>query len=183
VSAKHGIETARLTLRPFAEADRAAFAAIVADPQVAYWLGGARVQDPAYFDNMLTFRDAGGRSALAIVRREDGVLLGRVNLRRLPEAWNHPMSGETEVGWSLARHAWGRGYATEAARAMLDLGFSDPALPTIHAWTSEGNHRSQAVMQRLGMVRALERDFDFPDAAQDDPLRRSLVFAIARSAT
>jgi len=174
------IETARLVLRPWREADRAAFAAIVADPEVAGWLGGARVQDPAYFDSMLTFLDAYGRGPLAVVERVSGVPIGRVNLRRLPEDWNHPMVGETEIGWTLARTAWGHGYATEAARAMLAHGFADPRLAAIHSWTSETNLRSQGVMRRLGMVRAPERDFDHPDVALDDPLRRSVVYAIAR---
>ena len=173
------IETARLVLRPWRETDRAAFAGIVADPEVAGWLGGTRVQDPAYFDAMRAFWTEHGCGALAIERKADRTLVGRVSLRRVPMEWRHPMSGEVEVGWSLARNAWGHGYASEAATAMLPWGFETLNVPTIHSWTAAANHRSQAVMRRIGMTRAPHLDFDQPDTAPDDPMRRHVVYVIA----
>ncbi|HEX3916944.1 MAG TPA: GNAT family N-acetyltransferase [Caulobacteraceae bacterium] len=174
------IQTERLLLRHWQEADRAAFAAIVADPEVAGPLGGARIQTPEYFEAMRDFWRLHGNGSLAIVA--NGALVGRVGLRRMPPEWEHPMQGEIEVGWMLARPAWGKGYATEAARAMLAWGFETLDIPEIWSWTSVGNLRSQAVMGRLGLARAPDRDFDTPGAAADDPLRRSLVYVIARPA-
>jgi RimJ/RimL family protein N-acetyltransferase len=173
------IETARLLLRPFVEADREAHARIVADPEVADWLGGARVQDPAYFDAMLSFWAEHGYGKLALVRREDGQLVGSVGLRRVPMEWEHPMSGEVEVGWMLAREAWGRGYATEAAAAVLPWGFERLRVSEIHSWTASTNLRSQAVMRRLGLVRRPELDYDQPGVAEDDPQRRMVVYVTA----
>jgi ribosomal-protein-alanine N-acetyltransferase len=174
------IRTERLLLRPFEGQDRDAFATIAADPEVAGPLGGARIQAPEYFDAMREFWARHGNGQLAIVA--DGALVGRVGLRRQPPEWEHPMQGEVEVGWMLARSAWGKGYATEAARAMLAWGFETLNLPQIWSWTAVGNLRSRAVMSRLGLARVPERDFDTPGAAADDPLRLSLVYVIGRPA-
>jgi RimJ/RimL family protein N-acetyltransferase len=177
------IETERLFLRPWRLDDRETFARIVADAEVADWLGGARVQAPDYFDAMLAFRDQHGHGSLAITLKPDGAVIGRVGLRRMPPEWNHPMGGEVEVGWLLARDAWGHGYASEAGAAVLAWGFAALRVPEIFSWTAEANRRSQAVMRRVGMVRASSRDFDQPDVAADDPLRRHVVYvAIAPGA-
>lgn len=178
------IETARLTLRPWVEGDREPFARIVADPQVTDWLGGpGRMQDPAYFDAMMAFWRERGHGQLALVRREGAAVIGRVGLRRQPPEWRHPMVGEVEVGWMLARDAWGFGYATEAAAAMLAWGFKAMDLPEVYSWTATANLRSQAVMRRLGMTRRPDRDFEHPDLAEGDPLRRHVVYGIVRPAT
>jgi RimJ/RimL family protein N-acetyltransferase len=173
------IRTPRLLLRRWEETDRAPFAAIVADPEVAGPLGGARLQAPDYFDAMRAFWAKHGNGSLAIVA--DGVLVGRIGLRRQPVEWRHPMQGEVEVGWMLARSAWGHGYATEAARAMLAWGFQTLDLRQIWSWTSLANLRSQAVMTRLGLTRVPDRDFDQPGVAEDDPLRRNIVYMTLRT--
>jgi RimJ/RimL family protein N-acetyltransferase len=170
------IETKRLILRPWRADDRDAFARIVADPEVAGWVGGDRVQGPDYFDAMLAFRDGHGNGSQAITRKPDSAVIGRVGLRRMPLEWNHPMGGEIEVGWLLARDAWGHGYASEAGAAVLAWGFETLSVREIFSWTAEANRRSQAVMQRIGMVRDPSRDFDQPDVPEDDPLRRHVVY-------
>ncbi|HEY3799373.1 MAG TPA: GNAT family N-acetyltransferase [Caulobacteraceae bacterium] len=174
------IETERLTLRPFVEADRADWMAMVTDPEVAEPLGGARIQAPDYFDGVLTFWATYGHGPLALLRRSDGALIGRVGIRRQPPEWAHPMMGEVEVGWMLARPAWGEGYATEAARAALAWGFETLGVPQIFSWTTQVNVRSQAVMRRLGMRRVAERDFLQPGRDADDPLGPHVVFVIGR---
>ena len=70
-----------------------------------------------------------------------------------------------EVGWRLARGAWGNGYATEAGRAALDFGFERAGLEEIVSFTTVANRRSRAVMERLGMARDPRDDFDHPDLA------------------
>jgi ribosomal-protein-alanine N-acetyltransferase len=82
-----------------------------------------------------------------------------------------------EVGWRLVRTAWGHGFATEAARAAIDDGFSRVGLPEIVSFTARSNLRSQAVMERLGMERDENRDFDHPKLAPDHPLRPHVVYA------
>ena len=83
-----------------------------------------------------------------------------------------------EAGWRLARPAWGRGYATEAARAVLRFGFETLALPEILAITTATNRRSRAVMRRLGMTHDASLDFDDPDVPAG-PLRRNVVHRLA----
>jgi RimJ/RimL family protein N-acetyltransferase len=176
------IETERLTLRPWTEADREPFVAIMTDPAVGDWLGGARSREQALgdFDRMIAFWAERGYGQLAVVRKADAELVGRVGCRRQPVEWKHPMVGKVEIGWLLAREAWGNGYATEAAAGVLPWGFETLDVPVIYSWTARKNARSEAVMQRIGMARAPEYDFDHPDLALDDPLRPHVVYAIAR---
>jgi RimJ/RimL family protein N-acetyltransferase len=85
-----------------------------------------------------------------------------------------PFTG-VELGWRLARPAWGHGYATEAGRAALRYGFGTMELPEIVAVTMAGNVRSQAVMLRIGMTTDPAEDFDAPDI-DEDSLRRHVVY-------
>ncbi len=178
------IETERLILRSWRDGDRDAFVAMVCDPEVGAWLGGARTNAQALDDFVRTraFWDTHGSGWLAISRKPDGAVVGRVVCRRQPPEWKHPMADEVEIGWGLARDAWGHGYATEAAAAMMPWGFETLATPTIYSWTSAPNHRSEAIMRRIGMIRAPERDFVHPDLAEDDPLRSHVVYVAKRPA-
>src|SRR5579863_1507201 len=87
-----------------------------------------------------------------------------------------------ELGWRLARPYWGRGYATEAARAALDYGFDRLGLDEIVAYTAPTNLRSRRVMQRLGMTRSEQDDFDHPRVPEGHPLKRHVLYRISREA-
>jgi RimJ/RimL family protein N-acetyltransferase len=176
------IETERLILRPWTDTDRKPFIRIVSDPEVGEWLGGHRTRDQAIgdFERMRAFWNEHGYGQFAVVRRTDAAILGRVGCRRQPPEWKHPMAEEVEIGWLLARDAWGNGYATEAAAAVLPWGFETLAAQAIYSWTARTNHRSEAVMQRIGMTRLPERDFEHPGLAQDDPLRPHVVYVTSR---
>jgi RimJ/RimL family protein N-acetyltransferase len=168
------IDTPRLTLRRWRDEDRAPFAALHEDPEVAYWLGGPRFVARAAeaIDRYNAGIDERGFGKFAIERREDGVLLGAVGVMRVSPVL--PIEG-FEIGWRLARWAWGQGYATEAAQAALADGFQH-GLDEIIAFTTPTNVRSKAVMQRIGMRRDAGRDFDHPEIEAGDPLRRHLVW-------
>ena len=84
-----------------------------------------------------------------------------------------------EIGWRLARPSWGHGYATEAARRVLDFAFGDLGLPEVVSFTSVTNVRSQAVMERIGMTRDPAGDFDHPLLGEGHPLRRHVLWRIA----
>jgi RimJ/RimL family protein N-acetyltransferase len=91
------------------------------------------------------------------------------------------MGGQcVEMAWRLARPYWGRGYASEAARAALDFGFSKVGLAEIVAYTVPHNHRSRGVMERIGMVRDEQGDFDHPILAEGHPLRRHVLYRKGR---
>jgi RimJ/RimL family protein N-acetyltransferase len=171
------ITTERLTLRHWRPEDREPYAAMMADPEVGDWLGGTQTREAALaaIDRFETELAANGLSFLAIERRADALFVGAAGLRVLNAVL--PLAPGHEIGWRLARPAWGHGYACEAARALLALGFDDLALPEIIAFTAETNSRSRAVMQRLGMRRDTARDFDHPLLAANHPLRRHVVYA------
>ncbi len=74
-----------------------------------------------------------------------------------------PFAPAVEVGWRLAAPYWGRGLATEAARASLATGFHEHDLEEVVAFTYAGNARSRRVMERVGMTRRPKEDFEHPD--------------------
>jgi RimJ/RimL family protein N-acetyltransferase len=174
------IETERLILRSWGDADREPYADIMVDPEVGKWLGGPFTREQAFerVDRFTASLAETGLGRLAIERKSDGRMIGHCGLA--PTAADQPMPQGLEIGWALSPDAWGSGYAVEAARAVIDDGFARTAAPEVLAFTGTLNLRSQAVMQRLGMVRMPERDFDHPLLAPDHPLRRHIVFAAPR---
>lgn len=174
------IETERLVLRPWREADRASYADIMVEPEVGKWLGGPFTREQAH-ERVARFKASlaeTGLGRLAIERKSDRRLIGHCGLARTPDT--PPIPAGIEIGWALAPDAWGAGYATEAAHAVIADGFARPEVTEILAFTGATNLRSQAVMQRLGMTRAAERDFDHPALSPDHPLRRHVVYVTLR---
>ena len=165
------IRTERLLLRQWREEDREPFAALNADPVVMEHFAStmSREASDAFVDFNIRTIDERGWGLWAVDAH--GTFIGFVGL-------NEPnfMPG-VEIGWRLARDAWGHGYATEAALASLAYGFETLALPEIVAVTTATNLRSQAVMCRIGMARDPAEDFDDP-AEPEGPLRRSVLYRI-----
>lgn len=85
-----------------------------------------------------------------------------------------------EVGWRLARGHWGRGYATEAARASLRFGFDELGLDEIVSMTYRGNLRSIAVMERIGMTRDPADDFEHPNLPPGHRVRPHVLYRAQR---
>jgi len=141
--------TPRLVLRTFKLDDLPLYAALNADPAVYATLSGSPLSREesdsiaAWAQNLYAYKSIG---LLAIERHSDGEFLGMCGLHHME---SHP--DDVEVGWRLAPEHWGHGYATEAAAGWLDLGFGPLGLTRIVSITDEDNHRSLAVMRRLGM--------------------------------
>jgi RimJ/RimL family protein N-acetyltransferase len=114
----------------------------------------------------------------AIERREDGAFLGFCGVK--PGAEDTPIEGEIEIGWRLAHEHWGKGYAREAAQASLDWVWANLDADHVAAITTPGNSNSWGLMERLGMTRAPEDDFDHPKAVGD--LIPHITYRIARPA-
>jgi ribosomal-protein-alanine N-acetyltransferase len=87
-----------------------------------------------------------------------------------------------EIGWRLAADHWGRGYATEAARAVLAFGFERLALPQIVSFTTVANVRSRRVMEKIGMRRSPDDDFLHPKIAEGHPQRPHVLYRLGREA-
>jgi RimJ/RimL family protein N-acetyltransferase len=173
------IETERLILRPFREADRPAIAAINGDPRVNEWLGGpiSREASDAFVDRVNAQIAAEGFGFYAAERKADGRLVGMIGIRRNV---GPPAPTAVEIGWRLDPGAQGSGLATEGARACLDWGFANLDVDEILAWTAAANLRSQAVMRRIGMIPDPARDFDHTGLPEGHPLRRHVVFVARR---
>ena len=142
--------TGRLLLRPRALEDLDELAAMDADPEVMRWIGPGTVPEPVAHRAALVeriARDHGpGLGVWTVVAREEpDRFLGWVALHPLP-GWEP----DIEIGWRFRRAAWGCGYATEAARALLGHGFATLALPHIVAVVQDGNTASQAVAASPG---------------------------------
>jgi RimJ/RimL family protein N-acetyltransferase len=151
-----------------------------ADPDVMTWLGGVLTAEGvrAYKDRADKALAELGMCRLVIERRADGAFLGACGL--MPGHEQAPIAPFIDIGWRLAREAWGQGYASEAAAAVLQDGFARLGLAEITAITAKTNLRSRAVMERLGMRRDEPADFDFPGLAEGDPLRSTVVYRAAR---
>jgi RimJ/RimL family protein N-acetyltransferase len=85
-----------------------------------------------------------------------------------------------EIGWRLDAEHWNRGYATEGARAALEFGFVSLQVDEIVSFTATGNLRSRRVMEKIGMTRSPSDDFDHPALPEGHPLRRHVLYRLAR---
>ena len=175
------IETARLLMRRWTEADRAPFAALNADPEVMEFFAGpmTREQSDAFVERIERAFETEGFGLWALERRDTAEFIGFTGIQRtaLPDT---PVDGQVEVGWRLARSAWGQGLASEAARAALAYGFDTAGLTAIMSLTAVLNVRSQAVMKRIGLTYDPASDFDHPSLPDDHPLRPHVVYRTTR---
>ncbi|MER6994775.1 GNAT family N-acetyltransferase [Streptomyces sp. NPDC000410] len=140
-------------LRVPTDEDALAWHRIFADPEVMEFHGGAAAELSVYEE--LTARqrrhDAERGFCLWTMLNGEGAPIGFTGAQPWPYAWGP--SGEIEIGWRLARRAWGRGYATAAARTTLDR-LRALGVPSVVAMVDARNERSIAVTRRLGMERA-----------------------------
>ena len=174
------IETERLVLRQWRDGDREPFAALNADPEVMRHFPATltRAESDAVIDRVTAAIDANGYGFWAVERRDDGALLGFAGLAEV--AFASPIEGDIEIGWRLARHAWGAGYAREAAQAALAHGWTVIDRDRIVSMTVPANTRSWGLMERLGLARRPDLDFRHPRIADGHPLQPHIVYAIAR---
>jgi RimJ/RimL family protein N-acetyltransferase len=173
------IETPRLILRGFRDADLDDFAAVNTDPRVYAWLGGPmdRAASDAIAARINAHIDAHGFGLWAAELKATGRVIGFIGLARVEGL---PVSPCVEMGWRLTPETWGQGLASEGAKAALDWAFANLDEAEIVAFTADTNLASQAVMRKIGMIHDPARDFDHPRLAQDHPLRRHVVFAARR---
>lgn len=180
------LRTGRLLLRRWREPDRDAFAALNADPAVMEHFPRTltREESDDFVDRVESHFDAAGWGLWAVEVPGVDPFIGFVGL------WSPSYvvpgridEGTVEVGWRLAREAWGHGYAPEAAVAALGFAFGELGLGEVVSFTSLGNVRSQRVMRKAGMRRAPERDFDHPriDPLEHPHLVRHVVYLATAS--
>jgi RimJ/RimL family protein N-acetyltransferase len=176
------IETPRLILRNWVDSDVDAWAQMNADPRVTEFF--ARTYTREVSESMARYMreqlELNGFGWWAVEIRGGTSFAGVVALQAVPFA--APFTPANEIGWRFSVEHWGRGYATEAARAALDFAFNTLEWPEVVAFTAAQNLRSQRVMERLGMTHDPRDDFDHPKIERGNRLRRHVLYRIARSA-
>ena len=172
------LRTERLLLRRWRDSDREPFAALNADPEVRRYFPW--VQDRAASDASIDLYEerfaSQGFGLWALELLDTGEFIGYTGLNPLPG--DVPGAGGMEVGWRLARRAWGHGYATEAGTAAVEVGLDRVGLGEVFSITAVLNVPSQAVMRRLGMK--LYTSFDHPRIDSGHPLRPHVLYHLAR---
>jgi RimJ/RimL family protein N-acetyltransferase len=172
--------TRRLVLRQWRDEDRTPFAALNADPLVMEHFPAlmTRAQSDALVDRCFEQIQHEGYGLWAVEVTTSGEFIGFVGLA-IP-TWEAAFTPCTEIGWRLARSAWGQGYATEAANAALATAFATIGLTEVVSFTTTSNLRSQRVMRRIGMTRHPSEDFDHPHVP-NGPLSRHVLYCIGRA--
>ena len=172
-------DTPRLRLRQWCDADRAPFAAMNVDPQVMafFHAPGTREGSDASIDAWSAQIAEGGFANWAVERRDTGEFIGFVGLSVPKRAL--PFMPCVEIGWRLAAAHWGQGFATEAARRALAVGFDGHGLEEIVSFTAVLNRPSRAVMERIGMDDAHE-DFEHPAVPMGHRLRPHCLYRLQR---
>jgi RimJ/RimL family protein N-acetyltransferase len=171
------IQTERLLMRRWRESDREPFAALNADPETMRYFPGSldRAASDAFVDQIESLFAVQGYGLWALEVSGTGEFIGFTGLNPMPPGV--PGEGGVEVGWRLARHAWHRGYATEAARAAIRVAFDGVGLAEIWSMTAVLNEPSLAVMRRLGMTEAAR--FNHPKVPPGHPIELHVAYHLA----
>ena len=171
------LSTERLLLRRWKPADRAPFADLNADPEVMRYFPAplTRHSSDALADRIEADMARQGWGLWALEERATDRFIGFTGLTR--PSFDASFAPAVEIGWRLARAAWGSGLATEAATAAAAFAFDEFALDEIVSFTVPDNARSRAVMRRLGMRHDPADDFDHP-AVRESRLRRHVLYRL-----
>lgn len=176
------LTTERLLLRPWRDTDLPAFAALNADARVTEFLPKqlSRSESDAVAARIAQHfeRRKFGLWGVEVVGVAD--FIGFVGLN-VPTFETH-FTPAVEIGWRLAYDHWGRGYATEGAQAALRFAYEVLRLDEVVSFTVPANVRSRRVMERLGMTRRAEDDFEHPSLEVGHPLRRHVLYRLPRAA-
>lgn len=173
------LRTARLLLRPWRASDRVLFAAINADPKVMehFPRTSTREESDAGADRIVARMEQQGFGLWAVEVPGIADFIGFIGLNPADAVLGRPV---LEVGWRLAAEHWGRGYATEGARASLAHAFDVLGKDEVVSFATTANQRSRHVMEKLGLVRRPEDDFDHPGVPPSWSGRRHVLYRITR---
>lgn len=177
------LETDRLILRSWTEADLPVLSAMQLDPVLMRHFGKAALVDDSLerLERNQRFDRERGFTFKAVVRKADGEIIGNCGLKPItlaPEVLPLARADDIEIGWLFLQSCWGQGYAREAATAALEWGLS--LAPRVIAITARSNEPSWGLMRRLGMAHMPEWDFDYPEVAEGHFARPSVVYGKMR---
>jgi ribosomal-protein-alanine N-acetyltransferase len=170
------LETERLILREWRDEDREPFARMNGDPSVMEYMPAllTRAESDALVERIEVYFAEHGFGPWAAELKATGEFIGYIGL------WTPRFEAHftpcIEIGWRLAREHWGKGLATEGARAVMDHAFGALGLKQLVSFTSVGNARSWRVMEKIGMTHDAADDFDHPALPEGHSLRRHVLY-------
>jgi ribosomal-protein-alanine N-acetyltransferase len=175
------IETERLVLRNWTAADAEPLATLNRDPRVMEFLPEplTRAQSDALLERERAAIAATGVGLYAIEEKGTKTFVGFAGIA--PVTFAAPFAPANQLAWRLVRPAWGNGYATEAARAVIAHAFGVLGFSELVAFTTEWNTRSRRVMEKAGMSRDPDGDFLHPDLAPGHKLAPHVLYRIRKS--
>lgn len=174
------LETDRLILRIWREEDRPLFARMNADPVIMEYM--PRVLPPKDSDKLVNRFERHFKKyefgMYAVESKKTGAFMGTVGLNTVE--FEAPFTPAVEIAWRLDYEYWGKGYATEAARRVLDHGFMDINLEEIVSFTVHDNTRAIHIMEKLGLKRDKNGDFHYPTLPKGHPLSSFILYRLTR---
>ncbi|MDP9281432.1 MAG: GNAT family N-acetyltransferase [Chloroflexota bacterium] len=173
------LRTERLVLRPWRDSDRPPFAALNADPKAMehFPKTSSREQSDIFVDRIVARMEQHGFGLWAVEVVGVADFIGFIGLNPADAVLGRPV---LEVGWRLVVEHWGHGYATEGGRASLAHAFDVLGREEVVSFATTRNERSRHVMEKLGMVRRPEDDFDHPGVPPSWSGRRHVLYRITR---
>jgi len=175
------IKTSRVLLRSWQKRDREAFARLNSDPRVMEFMPGclSAAESDLLADRIEDHFRQHGFGLYAAELRQEGQFIGFIGLS-VP-AFEAHFTPCVEIGWRLSADFWGRGLATEGAKAVLEHAFGVLGLESLVSFTVPANVRSIRLMEKIGMTRNPSEDFDHPILPKGHPLRRHVLHRLRRN--
>lgn len=172
------ISTDRLILRHWQLSDLAPFSVLNASAKVCEYFPKTLTKEESdqLANNIIRHFDKHGFGLYAVELKSTKEFIGFTGLN-IP-SFSAPFMPSIEIGWRLSDKHWGKGYATEAAHAVLNYGFSNLKLKEIVSFTVPHNQRSLRVMQKLGMTHNSQDDFHHPKVPQGHILSKHVLYRI-----
>jgi RimJ/RimL family protein N-acetyltransferase len=176
------LETERLVLRAWQDDDLDPLAELCADPEVMRYFPSpiSREKSQLLISKCVEKQGEFGFCMAPIELKATGEFLGFVGLNKPDYGAPLPFDPCVEIGWRLKQSAWGKGYASEAAREWLRFGFETISLEEIVAFTIPDNTPSQNLMTRIGMTRDTDGDFLHPALPSDHPIALHVLYRLSK---
>ena len=174
------IKTERLLLRQWRQSDLQPYAKLNADPRVREFFPSLQTREQSDNSAQILSENIAkyGYGFWAVSILDTDEFIGFIGIQDVP--FECHFTPAVEIGWRLAHEYWGKGYATEGAKAVLRYAFQELHIPEIVAFTSVHNRSSRNVMQKIGMHHDVKDDFDHPRVEDGHWLKRHVLYRLTQ---